>query len=168
MEASRQNLRAQPYCRLSSMIFVMSSTVGLQTPTGLNEHQNFGATRRSRTGDLLITNPSLNSPESRHPKDIREFRDKRPWLLGSFRTKCLPPHGLHSDSNSNFRVISHQMFPRKYLMQSKFLERVRLRPSLPNEEMALKQARFVEVETEKCPWCDHARCEKCRPDQWPD
>ena len=78
-----------------------------------------------RTGDLLITNPSLKSPESRHYQKIREFRDKRLRLLGSFRTKCLPAHGLRTDSNFIFRVISHQMFPRKYLTQSKFLERVR-------------------------------------------
>src|SRR5262249_29894001 len=84
--------------------------------------ENIGATRRSRTGDLLITNPSLNSPESRHYKKIREIRDKRPKLLGSYRSKCLPAHGLRTDSNSIFRVISYQTFPRKHLIQSKFFE----------------------------------------------
>src|SRR5262245_1505174 len=77
--------------------------------------ENIGATRRRRTGDLLITNPSLNSPESRHSKKIREFRDKRRRLLGNFWATCPPAHGLRTDSYSIFRVISHQMFPRKYL-----------------------------------------------------
>jgi hypothetical protein len=58
--------------------------------------EKIGATRRSRTGDLLITNPSLNSPEPRHYQKIREFRDKRLTLFGSFRTKHLLAHGLRT------------------------------------------------------------------------
>jgi hypothetical protein len=30
----------------------------------------------------------------------------------------------------------------------------------------MKQARFVEVESERCPWCEHVRCQKCDSDRW--
>ena len=30
----------------------------------------------------------------------------------------------------------------------------------------MKQPRFVELDTEKCP--EHVRCEKCKPNRWPN
>ena len=31
----------------------------------------------------------------------------------------------------------------------------------------MKEARFVEVETETCPWCGHEKCPKCQAHRWP-
>jgi hypothetical protein len=67
--------------------------------------------------------------------------------------------------SSDALLIAHLTVRSNSKPHKHFSTAVRELPSLPNKETDVKQARFVEIETERCPWWEQVRCQKCSPDR---